>query len=48
MKWDIKPNSMLHILDELRNRYWKIKMMIIDTESIEKKARVIAIFFKKK
>jgi len=47
LRWDIKPESMLNILDGLRMRYGKIKMMITESGSAEKKARVIGNMFQK-
>jgi len=40
MKWDIKPESMRNVLDGLRERYGKIKMMITESGSAEKKSQV--------
>jgi beta-glucosidase/6-phospho-beta-glucosidase/beta-galactosidase len=40
MKWDIKPESMRNVLDSLRGRYGKIKMMITESGSAEKKSRL--------
>lgn len=47
MKWDIKPDSMLCVLDRLRMRYGKIKIMITESGSAERKARVIGNNFQK-
>ena len=47
MEWDIKPELILLILDGLRMRYGKIKMMITETGSAERKARVIGNNFQK-
>jgi beta-glucosidase len=47
MKWDIKPESMQNVLDGLRIRYGKIKMMITESGSAERKARLIGNNFQK-
>lgn len=47
MKWDIKPESMKNVLDGLRTRYGKIKMMITESGSAEKKSRVEGNNFQK-
>ena len=47
MKWDIKPESMHNVLDGLRARYGKIKMMITESGSAEKKAQVSGNNFQK-
>jgi len=45
MKCDIKPESMQNVLDELRMRYRR--MIITESGSAEKKARVIGNIFQK-
>jgi beta-glucosidase len=47
MKWDIKPESMLNVLDGLRMRYGKIKIMITESGSAEKNAHMIGNLFQK-
>ena len=47
MKWDIKPESMRCVLDGLLARYGKIKIMITESGSAEKKARVSGNNFQK-
>jgi beta-glucosidase/6-phospho-beta-glucosidase/beta-galactosidase len=47
MKWDIKPESMQNVLDGLRTRYGKIKMMITESGSAERKAQVSSNNFQK-
>ena len=47
MKWDIKPESMHNVLDGLRARYGKIKMMITESGSAERKAQVSGNNFQK-
>jgi len=47
MKWDIKPESMLRVLDGLRMRYGKIKIMITESGSAEKKTHLIGNNFQK-
>ena len=40
MKWDIKPDSIKYVLDDIRNRYGKIKIMITESGSSEKKEKI--------
>ena len=40
MKWDIKPDSIKYVLDDIRNRYGKIKIMITESGSAEKKEKI--------
>jgi beta-glucosidase/6-phospho-beta-glucosidase/beta-galactosidase len=47
MKWDIKPDSMYNVLDGLRARYGKIKIMITESGSAEMNACVIGNNFQK-
>jgi beta-glucosidase/6-phospho-beta-glucosidase/beta-galactosidase len=47
MKWDIKPDSMQFVLDRLRTRYGKIKMMITESGSAERKSSVEGNNFQK-
>ena len=47
MKWDIKPESMRCVLDRIRDRYGKIKMMITESGSAEKKSKVDGNNFQK-
>lgn len=47
MKWDIKPDSMLRVLDGLQMRYGKIKMMITESGSAERKSRLMGNLFQK-
>jgi beta-glucosidase/6-phospho-beta-glucosidase/beta-galactosidase len=47
MKWDIKPDSMQCVLDGLRMRYGKIKMMITESGSAEFNAKINGNNFQK-